>query len=66
MYHIISHYLLFTQDEQGNQEEIGNQQTNTAISMLQIENREGVYKERSGKREKETKTREWGRKREEK
>lgn len=27
--------LLFTQDEQGNQEEMGNTQTNTAISMLE-------------------------------
>lgn len=36
----ITHYykyvvLLFTQDEQGNQEEMGNPQTNTAISMLE-------------------------------
>lgn len=55
MYYIISHILLSTQDEQGNQEEVGNQQTNTAISMLERERRMERKEEqkRSGKREKE-------------
>lgn len=45
--------LLFTQDEQGNQEEMGNPQTNTAISMLEREREKEGQKENKYVREKE-------------